>query len=218
MAHTNDRPDRTSAAQRGTGASHPAQRDAPELGQLLAQSGGGDKAAFADLYDATATRVMAVALRVLRDRPQAEEVAQEVYLYIWRHATRFDPDRGTALTWILMIAHGHAVSRVRASEARAKREVTYQAREVAGRDGSSDIAYETAVAAFDSERLHGALAALTPLQREAVEMAYLGGYTHSEVAQQVGIPLGTAKTRIRTGLIKLRTVLVTPSTSSPVTG
>jgi RNA polymerase sigma-70 factor (ECF subfamily) len=171
---------------------------------LLKRSARGDDAAFAALYDATASRVYGLVLRVLRDPAQAEEVAQETYLEVWRTAARYDAGRGSALAWMLTIAHRRAVDRVRSAEAASRRDVVYQER---NRAIAHDATAEAAEAALDARRVRGALTELTEVQREAIELAYLGGYTHTEVAGILDLPVGTAKTRIRDGLIRLRDTL-----------
>ncbi len=168
---------------------------------LLARSARGDESAFAELYDATAPRLYGLVLRVVRDPAQAEEVTQECYLDAWRHAARFDRTRGSARGWLMTLAHRKAVDRVRAAEAGHRRETTYHQRnQPVDHDTTADAAHAT----IESARVREALRELTDAQREAVTLAYLGGYTHTEVAGLLGIPLGTAKTRIRDGLIRLR--------------
>ena len=173
----------------------------PSLAGLLQRSARGDRAAFAELYDATAARVHGLALRVVRDPAQAEEVTQEAFLEIWRTASRFDPDRGSPVSWVLTIAHRKAVDRVRSAEASSRREATYHHRSQAiAHDSTADAAQ----ASLEARRVRAALAQLTEVQREAIELAYFGGYTHTEVAALLDLPVGTAKTRIRDGLIRLR--------------
>ncbi len=176
----------------------------PDLVDLLRRSGRGDEAAFARLYDATASRVFGLALRVVRDRAQAEEVAQESFLEIWRTAARFDPDRGSPLAWLLTITHRKAVDRVRSAESSSRRESTYHDQNHAV---EHDSTAEAAQASLEARRVRSALAHLTEVQREAVSLAFLGGYTHTEVATMLDLPVGTAKTRIRDGLIRLRDAL-----------
>jgi RNA polymerase sigma-70 factor (ECF subfamily) len=172
-----------------------------DLAALLKLSGRGDEAAFASLYDATAARAYGLAVRVVRDPSQAEEVAQEAFLEIWRTSGRFDPARGSPLGWLLTIAHRKAVDRVRSAEAAGRRDTTYQRQNQAV---DHDATAEAATASLEARRVRGALASLTPVQREALELAYFGGYTHTEVARMLDLPVGTAKTRIRDGLIRLR--------------
>jgi len=176
----------------------------PDLGELLRASARGDEAAFAQLYDATSRRLYGLVLRVVRDPAQAEEVAQEAFLDIWRTSARFDPDRGSAMSWMLTIAHRKAVDRVRSAEAASRRDESYEA---TTQDRAYDITAEEVERSLDAQRVRQALASLTETQRGAVQLAYFGGYTHNEVAALLGIPLGTAKTRIRDGLIRLRDTL-----------
>jgi RNA polymerase sigma-70 factor (ECF subfamily) len=173
----------------------------PELAELLQRSARGDRSAFAELYDATAGRVHGLVLRVVRDPAQAEEVTQEAYLEIWRTASRYDPSRGSAVSWLFTIAHRKAVDRVRSAEASSRRESTYHHR---NQTVDHDTTADTATASLEARRVRTALGALTEVQREAIELAYFGGYTHSEVASLLDLPIGTAKTRIRDGLIRLR--------------
>ena len=192
------------AAVGGEGQPSPTAAMGPDLGALLTRSARGDESAFAELYDATAARVHGLVVRVVRDRAQSEEVTQEAFLDIWRHCTRFDPAKGSPLSWMLTIAHRKAVDRVRSAEASKVREVTY---ETTTAEREHDSTLERVEVRLDQERVRRALATLTDTQRGAVELAYLGGHTHTEVATLLGIPLGTAKTRIRDGLIRLRDTL-----------
>jgi len=176
----------------------------PDLADLLRRCGRGDEEAFARLYDATASRVFGLAVRVVRDPAQAEEVAQEAFLDIWRTAGRYDPGRGSALAWLLTITHRKAVDRVRSAEAATRRDVNYHQQ---NQPVEHDSTAEAAHASLEAHRVRGALAHLTEVQREAVSLAYLGGYTHTEVATMLDLPVGTAKTRIRDGLIRLRDAL-----------
>jgi RNA polymerase sigma-70 factor, ECF subfamily len=174
------------------------------LADLLKRASRGDEAAFAELYDATSSRAFGLAVRVLRDRAQAEEVTQESYLDCWRHASRFDVTKGSAISWLLTIVHRKAVDRVRSAEASGRRDAAYGHREMTV---PHDETAEAATASLDAGRVRTALAHLTTKQREAVELAFLGGYTHTEVATLLDLPIGTAKTRIRDGLIRMRDAL-----------
>jgi RNA polymerase sigma-70 factor (ECF subfamily) len=171
------------------------------LTALLKRSGRGDKDAFAELYDATSARVYGLAVRVVRDPAQAEEVAQESFLEIWRGSARFDASRGSAIAWMLTIVHRKAVDRVRSAEAASRRDTTYQHQ---NQQVEHDTTADAAHASLEARRVRSALTSLTDVQRQAVELAYFGGYTHTEVATMLDLPLGTAKTRIRDGLIRLR--------------
>lgn len=174
---------------------------APDLGNLLRLSARGDEAAFAQVYDATSARLYGLVLRVVRDPSQAEEVTQEAYLDVWRKAARFDQERGSAISWLMTIAHRKAVDRVRSAEASSRRDTAYHRDE---RPLEHDVTVAAATASLEAERVRQALQELTTTQREALELAYFGGYTHTEVATMLELPLGTAKTRIRDGLIRLR--------------
>ena len=174
---------------------------APDLADLLKACGRGDQSAFARLYDATSSRVVGLAVRVVRDPAQAEEVAQEAFLEIWKTSGRFDPAKGSPLGWLLTIVHRKAVDRVRSAEASTRRDTTYHQR---NQPVEHDSTAEAAAASLEARRVRQALASLTAVQREALELAYFGGYTHTEVATMLELPVGTAKTRIRDGLIRLR--------------
>lgn len=174
---------------------------ADHLSALLSRSARGDQAAFAQLYDATSSRIFGLAVRVVRDPAQAEEVVQEAFLEVWRTSTRFDPDRGSAISWLMTICHRKAVDRVRSAEASTRRDTSYtQQNQTIDHDTTSDAAQ----ASMEAQRVRHALQGLTDVQREAIELAYFGGYTHTEVAGILDLPVGTAKTRIRDGLIRLR--------------
>lgn len=183
------------------GALPPGAPAGPDLAALLRASARGDQVAFAQLYDATSARVHGLALRVVRDPAQAEEVTQEAFLEVWRTAARFDAARGSALSWLLTLTHRKAVDRVRSAEASSRRDTSYHQQ---NQPIDHDSTAEAATASMEARRVRGALASLTPVQREAVELAYFGGYTHTEVASMLQLPVGTAKTRIRDGLIRLR--------------
>ena len=174
------------------------------LAELLKQAARGDEHAFADLYDATAARVYGLVLRVVRDPAQSEEVTQECFLEYWRQASRFDPSRGSVISWLLTIAHRKGVDRVRSAQASTRRDTTYHrtTEEVA-----HDMTAEAATTAIEARRVRAAMSNLTAVQREALELAYFGGYTHTEVATMLDLPVGTAKTRIRDALIRLRDAL-----------
>jgi len=179
----------------------PEQAPVVDLGALLRQSARGDEQAFAALYDATAARVHGLVLRVIRDPAQAEEVTQEVFLQVWRTAARFDEAKGSPLAWLMTLAHRRAVDRVRAAEAVSRQDTSYHRNNhVVDHDSTAEAAEKS----MEARRVRAALAELTPVQREALELAYFGGYTHSEVAAMLDLPVGTAKTRIRDGLIRMR--------------
>jgi len=175
-----------------------------DLGVLLRRAARGDEQSFATWYDATSSRAYGLAVRVVRNPAQAEEVVQEAYLEVWRTANRFDPAQGSAISWLLTIVHRRAVDRVRSAEAASRRDENYHHHNhTVPQDTTADEAH----ASMEAHRVRGALRTLTPIQREALELAYFGGYTHTEVAAMLGLPIGTAKTRIRDGLIRLRDAL-----------
>ena len=181
-----------------------------EIDALLHAVARGDDAAFARIYDLLAPRVFGLAGRVLRDPAQAEEMAQEVLVEVWRTASRFDAQRGSGLSWVLTIAHRRTVDRVRSEQAASDRlqkvgaasvQVPYD--EVADQVGTR----------LERQQVRRCLDGLTPLQKEAVTLAYYGGHTYREVATLLGAALPTVKTRMRDGLIRLRDCLsveVTP--------
>jgi len=172
--------------------------------QLIQHVGRGDQAAFAELYDATAALVHGIVLKVVRDPSQTEEVVQEVFVELWRVAPRFDPSRGTVASWVATIAHRRAVDRVRSEQAARNR----MEREAGKVDPPQDVVADSVVdfehANFERRRVRRALERLTAMQRQAVELAYFGGYTYREVAVLLDVPEGTIKTRIRDGMIRLR--------------
>ena len=200
MEHVRPVPDTDGAP--ATGA--PSRGDAARLAGLLGQAALGDQVAFAEFYDATSARAYGLALRVVRNPAHAEEVTQEAYLDAWRSSARYDVQRGSAAGWLLTIVHRKAVDRVRSVEAATARDETWN-REAAPID--HDQTAESAHASLDATRVRNAVATLTDVQRQAVELTYFGGYTHTEVAALLDVPLGTAKTRIRDGLIRLRDLM-----------
>jgi RNA polymerase sigma-70 factor (ECF subfamily) len=168
---------------------------------LLQKVATGDRDAFGELYDRMLPRVLGLALRVLRDPAQSEEVSQEVFLEVWQLASRFDAEKGSAVGWILRKAHGRAVDRVRSSEARNARDIKMGIRDLA--ESTADLT-EVVELRIESERVTAAMDKLPAVQRQAVALAHLGGYSHSEVSQILSIPVGTVKTRIRAGISRLR--------------
>ena len=182
------------------------------LGALLLASSRGDTEAFADLYEAVAPRVYGLVLRILKDAHQSEEVTQEVLLQLWRTSARFDPERGSALAWVLTLAHRRAVERVRASASQRRRDTAHAERRVRT---PFDETAAAAHASSEAQTVQAALTALSPLQRQAIELAYYGGHTYSEVSRLMQVPLGTAKSRIRDGLIRLRVLLLPEALEAP---
>ncbi|MCW2811138.1 MAG: sigma-70 family polymerase sigma factor [Friedmanniella sp.] len=178
--------------------------EAAHLVELMAQAARGHEDAFAEVYDLTAARVHAVILRVLRSPDHAAEVTQEVYVEIWRQSARYAPDKGSVLAWMTTMAHRRAVDRVRSVTSEVARDDRYAVQDV---ERDVDQVWDGVEQRLDVERVRKGMAKLTEIQREALTLAYFGGYTQSQVAQLLKLPLGTVKTRIRDGLIGLRDAL-----------
>ncbi|GIE34820.1 RNA polymerase sigma factor SigK [Actinoplanes italicus] len=171
---------------------------------LLLAVGRGDEEAFARLYDLVAPRVYGLIRRVLRDPAQAEEVAQEVLVEVWRTAARFDQASGSATSWVFTIAHRRAVDRVRAEQASAERAVRAG---VAAIETPYDEVADEVAGRLERQQVRHCLDDLTDLQRQVVIMAYYQGHSYPQVAELLKTPLGTVKTRMRDGLIRLRDCL-----------
>lgn len=171
------------------------------VGGLLQKVAAGDRNAFAELYDTLSARAFGLILRVLVDRSQSEEVLQEVFLEIWQSASRFTPNKGQGRSWVLTIAHRRAVDRVRSAQSSADRDVRAGFRNI---DVAYDDVSENVELKIEGRRVVDALATLPDAQKEALTLAYFGGYSQSEIATLVGAPLGTVKTRMRDGLSRLR--------------
>jgi len=169
------------------------------LDDLLLATGRGDEQALGELYDALAPAVFGLAKRVVRDPARAEEIAQDVFVSVWRFATRFDPAKGSARTWVMTLTHRRAVDVVRSEEASARRE-----QEAASDEPPYDSVQEQATSRLEAQQVRNCLGDLTDLQREAVTLAYYGGYTYPEVASLLQQNLSTVKTRMRDGLIRSR--------------
>lgn len=174
------------------------------LESLIDRVARGDQRAFDTLYTAVAGSVLGLVRRVVRDPAQSEEVAQEVLIDVWRSAARFDARQGSALSWIMTLAHRRAVDRVRSAQASADREHKAGLRDQ-GR--AFDEVTEQVERRLEREQVRRCLAQLTELQHEAVTLAYYRGYTYQQTAEVLGAPLGTVKTRLRDGLIRLRDCL-----------
>ncbi|MEJ7743175.1 MAG: ECF RNA polymerase sigma factor SigK [Nocardioidaceae bacterium] len=172
-----------------------------ELAQLLTLVASGDQEAFAAFYDATSRTIFGITLSVLRNRAQAEEVTQEVYVDAWRFAGRFDAAQGSPTAWLNTIAHRKAVDRVRSTERTTQRE--QREFEADTRPPAADTS-DLVVAADEGQRVRSALSQLPEAQRTAVQLAYFEGRSHSEVAEHLQVPLGTVKTRIRDAMKRLR--------------
>ena len=172
--------------------------------ELIGRVARGDTAAFEMIYERYARTVYGMVIRVLRDPAQSEEVAQEVLVEVWRTAARFDPDQGSLRAWVVTMARRRAVDRVRTVVSAGARELRAA---VAGHTPDYDMVSGTVEARLEHERVRHCLDALTTTQRESVELAFFDGCTHREVSERLDLPLGTVKTRLRDGLIRLRDCL-----------
>ena len=190
--------------ERPTARVSPVERGAPGPDELLRQVARGDEQAFRALYDLLAPRVFGLARRVVRDPAQAEEVAQEALVEVWRTAARFDSAKGSATSWVLTITHRRAVDRVRAAQAGADRERRVAAASV---DTPYDDVVEAVTSSLELQQVRRCLEGLTELQREAITLAYYDGFTYREVAEKLDAALPTIKSRMRDGLIRMRDCL-----------
>ena len=170
---------------------------------LVALVARGDERALAELYDRVGRVAFGLAFRVLRDDRLAEDAVQEAFLAVWRTAASYSPDRAKAGTWILTLVHRRAVDLVRREQRRRTEPLDDDTRDRA----TTGSAEDTAWLGFERERVQKALSLLPDAQREAIELAYYGGFTQSELAEKLGQPLGTIKSRMFAGLAQLRELL-----------
>ncbi|MFJ8663515.1 ECF RNA polymerase sigma factor SigK [Streptomyces sp. NPDC093795] len=175
--------------------------DLPSLMKKVAE---GDQEAFTGVFQAVSDPVFGMVSRVLRDRAMSEEVAQEVLVEVWRTAPRYDPGRGSVFAWVLTMAHRRAVDRVRSEQAASSREARVA---LLDRETEFDQVVEEVEARFEREAVRSCLRGLSELQRQSVTLAYYRGLTYREVAERLAQPLGTIKSRLRDGLMKLRDCL-----------
>jgi RNA polymerase sigma-70 factor (ECF subfamily) len=176
---------------------------------LVARMAGRDQEALSALYDRHRTVIHSLALRILKDRAEAEEVLTDVFFQAWRAAAVFDPLRGSAVSWLITLCRSRAIDRQR-SRGRREAGLSAFAGETTRLEGDSsrvDVAELALDAQKKRARIQKALETLSPEQRRALELAYFSGLSHSEIAAKLGEPLGTVKTRIRQGLIAMRTGL-----------
>jgi RNA polymerase sigma-70 factor (ECF subfamily) len=171
---------------------------------LVALVARGDDPALAELYDRVGRIAYGLAYRVLRDERLAEDAVQEGFLAVWRTAAGYVADRAKARTWILTLVHRRAVDLVRREERRRAEPLDEGERDSVGATGSAE---DEAWLHFERERVQDALRRLPDAQREAIELAYYGGYSQSELAERLGLPLGTIKSRMFAGLARLREAL-----------
>ena len=178
------------------------ERDSSDA-ELLRLVAGGDEAALASIYDQYASILLGLLLRILRSRGEAEDVLQEVFLQVWRRAGDFDESRGRGFTWLVTLARSRAIDRLRALDSRSR---TAAASASEPSDFVSDASADT-FRAEQREIVQAALAQLPDEQRRTLLLAYEEGLTQTEIAERTGQPLGTVKTRTRSGLMKLREML-----------
>jgi RNA polymerase sigma-70 factor (ECF subfamily) len=175
------------------------------LTELVAKVAHGDQSALGELYDETSQIVYSLSLRMLSNTADAEEVTLDVYAKAWRAAATYDSRRGTVLAWLVTLTRSRAVDRLRSRVSRERREET------------GNLPMDAAISSPDPEEqassdqnrmmVAAAMARLSPEQKESIELAFFGGLTHSEISEQLGLPVGTVKTRIRLGMLKLRDAL-----------
>jgi RNA polymerase sigma-70 factor, ECF subfamily len=175
-----------------------------DLDALLRQVARGDMDAFAALYDRSRARVYGLVTRVLRDSGYSEETTQEVYLEVWRTAGAYDSAKGSALSWLLTMAHRRAVDRVRAEQSASQRDSKYGAASV---ERPRDLVADSAIAADERRQVAACLDGLTDMQRQCIDLAYYGGLTYVEVSQRLSANLSTIKSRMRDALRGLRDCL-----------
>ena len=169
--------------------------------RLLQSVSTGDAVAFSELYNRMSPRILGLIIRVLRNRAQSEEVAQDVFVEIWQQAARFDATRGSAVGWMLRTAHSRAVDRVRASEASMARDWHQGIREL---NQTQDATDDIVSLRLQSAKIAKAMKSIPELQREAIDLTHLQGLTQTAAAELLSVPVGTVKTRVRTGLARLR--------------
>ncbi|GAB3562234.1 ECF RNA polymerase sigma factor SigK [Spelaeicoccus albus] len=177
---------------------------AKRLARLIERTADGDQAAFAELYDATAARVYGMARRVLIDPNLSEDATQEAYLQVWREAGRYSPAEGSAISWLITIAHRRAVDKVRSERARSDREDRYESASAAV---AHDEVAEAVAQHSEAEQVMSCMGTLTDSQRESITLAYYAGLTYRQVAERVHAGLPAVKSRIRDGLLRLKKCL-----------
>ncbi|QRP60215.1 sigma-70 family RNA polymerase sigma factor [Corynebacterium minutissimum] len=174
------------------------------LNHLLVQTAAADKHAFSTLYDALAPTVYSVCLSVLRNPALAEEVAQDVFVEVWTSAAKFDPQRGNARSWVGRLAHGRAVDKLRSHVAAVQRD---DRDAMLAQATFAETLEDKALGNVEAQQLRQAIDKIGEPHSTAVALAFFDGLTHAELAESTGVPLGTAKTRVRDGVKKLKAVL-----------
>ena len=186
----------------------PANREEADVDEgLLRRITAGDEDALAALYDRRIRLVFSLASRILDRQTEAEEIAQDVFTYVWRHAGQFDRRRGTVAAWLLILTRSRSLDRLRARRVRPDAAQPVDDRALEQLPARAEDYERRLISEGDAARLRAALLALTPAEREPIELAYYGGLSQREIAERLGQPLGTIKTRVRTGLLRLRSAL-----------
>ena len=180
-------------------------------GDVLSRVMAGDTAAFEMLYDRHSRAAYGLALRILGNAEAAEDVVQDAFLTVWRQSSTYGPERGTVRSWLLAIVHHRAIDLVRR---RMYREDRQQGLDDAALPADSADTWEQARQNVEGEQVREALLQLPPDQQRSITLAYFGGYTHDEIARQLGVPLGTVKGRLRIGMQKMRTILYKQGTEA----
>ena len=186
-----------------TGASDPTSRR-KQLSEALQRAGRGEKPALESIYLATSAKLFGICLRILGDRQEAEDVLQEVYVSVWRRAGSFDPARASPITWLATLARNRAIDRLRALKRTAGFQPVEAAAEVADARPDALAGLETRE---DARRLAGCIGELEDRTQTAIRSAFFGALTYSDLASKEGVPLGTIKSWIRRGLMKLKECL-----------
>ena len=181
----------------------PPSPGAAELSALLAQAADGDRQAFGIFYQRTSAKLFGIILRILIERTEAEDVLQEVYVTIWRKAAEFDPARASPVTWTATIARNRAIDRLRARGSRPSAPLE-EAAEVRDTSPGADVLID---ADREAARLNAALAQLEPRHAAAIRSCYFEGITYETLAAREGVPVGTLKSWVRRGLMRLKTDL-----------
>jgi RNA polymerase sigma-70 factor, ECF subfamily len=184
-----------------------SRRVSSDLDALLRRVAHGDVEAFAEFYDSTRARIFGLVTRVLRDPGYSEETTQEVFVQVWRTAANYDAAEGSAMAWVMTLAHRRAVDRVRAEQAASRREARYGA---ANLETASDVVADSAILRDEQRQVANCLGALSDLQRQCIELAYYDGLTYVQVSERLSTSLGTIKSRMRDGLRNLRDCLGAP--------
>lgn len=182
-----------------------------ELSSLVARIAGGDQQALTSLYDLSSGALFGLLFRILNEHAAAEEALLDVYMQVWRQAGSYDRKRGSPLAWMLTIARSRAIDRLRANRQEWQRRDSFEI--VIDRAGGGDVE-AAAITSELQQTVRRALDSLPVEQREVIELAYYGGFSHSEIALRLNQPLGTIKTRTRLGMIKLRDILRPSSEAS----